>query len=145
MGDFGEHRNLSVVILENWGINHMRLIWSLVSVGLFAGTLSGLFGIGGGVVIVPSLLYLLKCSPQTASGTSLVALLLPVGLLGAYQYYREGLIGRDHVHYGLYIAVGLLGGGWIGATLAGMLPISVLQRLFASFMVLVAIRLWWTA
>ena len=59
-------------------------------IGLLAGVLSGVFGIGGGVVIVPALIFLAGMLPITATGTSLAALLLPVGALGAYEYYRKG-------------------------------------------------------
>ena len=62
----------------------------LVGLGLGAGILAGMFGIGGGLVIVPGLVFLLKLDPRAAAGTSLAALVLPTGLLGAYEYYREG-------------------------------------------------------
>ena len=63
-----------------------------LAIGLVAGVLSGLFGIGGGVVIVPALIMIAKMSPETATGTSLASLLLPVGALGAWYYYRHGFV-----------------------------------------------------
>jgi uncharacterized membrane protein YfcA len=66
------------------------MILTLVLVGLAAGVLAGLFGIGGGVLIVPALVYFAAMPIKTATGTSLGALLLPVGLLGAMAYWKAG-------------------------------------------------------
>lgn len=77
-------------------------------IGLAAGVLSGLFGIGGGVVIVPALLFLVRMPVQTATGTSLAALLLPVGALGAWAYYRMG-------HLDLSAATWIAGGLFVAA------------------------------
>ena len=110
-----------------------------IVIGLLAGVLSGVFGIGGGVVIVPALIYIAKLTPITATGTSLAALLLPVGALGAYEYYRRG-----HLQIGaaMWIALGLLFGAWLGAKLANQLTPLQLRRAFAVFLVLVAGRMW---
>jgi uncharacterized membrane protein YfcA len=113
-----------------------------LAIGLAAGVLSGMFGIGGGILIVPSLLFLAKFSTKIALGTSLGALLLPVGLLGAYTYYRDGNL---NLRASLLIAVGLFFGAWIGAKLAQHLSGATLQRMFAIFIVLMAVRLWMEA
>lgn len=113
-----------------------------VVIGFVAGVLSGLFGIGGGVVIVPALILLVHMKPHLATGTSLGALLLPVGLLGAWQYYRQGSL---DVRISLWIAMGLAVGALLGAFLALRLPPRELQRLFAVFLLAMAIRLWMTA
>jgi len=110
-----------------------------VAIGLAAGVLSGLFGIGGGILIVPALVFLAKFPTKLALGTSLGALLLPVGLLGAYTYYQDGNV---NPRASLLIAVGLFVGAWGGAKLAQNLSGATLQRLFAVFIVLMAIRLW---
>jgi uncharacterized protein len=108
-------------------------------VGLLAGVLSGVFGIGGGVVIVPALIFIAGFVPISATGTSLGALLLPVGALGAYEYYRKG-----HLNIGasLWIALGLFLGAWLGARLAQHLTPLQLRRAFAVFLVLIAGRMW---
>ncbi len=111
----------------------------LLVIGLAAGVLSGLFGIGGGVLIVPALVYLARMSPTEATGTSLAALLLPVGLLGALQYHRAGQL---RIAAALLIAVGLFVGAGLGAKLALGLPPVYLRKLFAGFLVLVAVRMW---
>ena len=110
-----------------------------ITIGLVAGVLSGLFGIGGGVLIVPSLIFFAKFSTKLALGTSLGALLLPVGLLGAYTYSRNGYL---DFRASLLLALGLFLGAWVGARIAQQLSGATLQRMFAGFMLLMAIRLW---
>jgi hypothetical protein len=114
---------------------------ALVALGLFAGVCSGLFGIGGGIVIVPSLVYLLNFQQTTASGTSLVAMLLPVGALGVWQYYSAGKISADHIRFGAWIALGMFVGAYFGGKLAVYLPVHWLQRLFSVLLAYAAIRL----
>lgn len=113
-----------------------------VAIGVGAGILSGLFGIGGGVVIVPALAALGRMPFPTATGTSLAALLLPVGALGAWEYWKRG-----HVALGPagLVALGLLAGAWAGARLAGGLTPATHQRLFAVFLAAMAVRLWLVA
>jgi len=113
-----------------------------LAIGAIAGILSGLFGIGGGVVIVPALLLIARMKPETATGTSLAALLLPVGALGAYRYYRSGFL---DLPVALKLAAGLFVGAWVGAHLALKLSPRDLQRAFAVFLVVVAGHLWLSA
>ena len=110
-----------------------------LSIGLLAGVLSGLFGIGGGILIIPSLVFLAKFHAKLAIGTSLGAMLLPVGLLGAYAYYQQGNL---NVKASLFIGLGLFLGAYGGAKLAQGLSGATLQRMFAVFIVIMAIRLW---
>lgn len=110
-----------------------------IAIGLAAGVLAGMFGIGGGIVIGPALILLAKYPPQLATGTSLGALLLPVGALGAWEYYRRGNL---NITTSLWIAVGLLFGAWVGAKLAQSLSGPQLQKAFAIFLVVIAIRVW---
>lgn len=112
---------------------------SFLLIGLGAGVLSGLFGIGGGIVIVPALLFFAKYQPHMATGTSLGALLLPVGALGAWQYWKAGNL---EWRASLLIAVGLFFGAFFGARVAQQIPAPVLKKAFAVFLVLVAIQLW---
>jgi uncharacterized membrane protein YfcA len=107
-----------------------------LGIGLVGGVLSGMFGIGGGVIIVPALL-LLGFTQREASGTSLAALLLPVGLLGVIEYARRHEI---HFHYGIGIALGLMIGVLGGAILAGRLSNALLERLFGVFLAVVAVK-----
>jgi uncharacterized membrane protein YfcA len=113
-----------------------------VAIGLAAGLLAGMFGIGGGIVIGPALILLARFAPQTATGTSLGALLLPVGALGAWEYYRRGDV---NVTASLWIALGLFLGAWFGARIALSLSGPQLQKAFAVFLVLMAVRVWMKA
>ncbi|KER10779.1 MAG: permease [[Candidatus Thermochlorobacteriaceae] bacterium GBChlB] len=114
----------------------------LALTGVAAGVLSGMFGIGGGVVIVPILTLVFGYAQQTASATSLVALLLPVGILGAWQYYQAGKLSNDNIQSGFVIAVGLLVGVYMGVRISIALPEDMLRKAFAVFLVAVAARLW---
>jgi uncharacterized protein len=113
-----------------------------IAIGLGAGVLAGMFGIGGGVVIGPALILLRGFPAQLATGTSLGALLLPVGILGAWEYYRRGNL---NVTASLWIALGLLVGVWFGARLAHSLSGPALQKAFAVFLVVIAVRVWMKA
>ena len=106
-------------------------------IGLLAGVLSGLFGIGGGIVIVPMLVLVVGLTTTQAAGTSLAALLLPVGALGALEYWRGGFV---DVGFAAILAVGLLVGAYLGARLGISLPVEVVQRGFGVLLVIVGIR-----
>lgn len=109
----------------------------LALVGLVAGVLSGLFGIGGGVIIVPLLVLVLGFTAQQAAGTSLAALLLPVGLFGAIQYWQAGQVNFLNA---TLLALGLLFGAYLGARLGLSLPSEVVERAFGVLLVIVGVR-----
>lgn len=111
-------------------------------IGLAAGLLSGLFGIGGGILIIPALLFFGRMEPATATGTSLGALLLPVGALGAWQYYKNGHV---NVNASLLLSLGLFAGAYFGAQFGQGLDPATARRSFAVFLVLVAGRMWFAA
>ena len=113
-------------------------IFILLGVGLAAGVLSGMFGIGGGVIIVPALIYVMKLKPTEAMATSLAALIPPVGLLGAYEYYRNGSI---HVLTAVLVAAGLFVGAYFGAKISLNLPGDMVRRLYAVFLLAVAVKM----
>lgn len=106
--------------------------------GLVAGVISGLFGVGGAIVIVPGLVLLGKVPQHTANGTSLAALLLPVGLLGFLQYYKRGQV---NLPFAALIAVGLFLGALLGAKLAGSMSDVWLKRAFGVLLLFVAGKL----
>lgn len=110
-----------------------------IAIGFFAGILSGIFGIGGGIVIAPALMYFARFAPISATGTSLGALLLPVGLLGVIEYHRRGHI---NITASLWIAMGLFFGAWIGSQVAHLLSPLALKRSFAVLLVAVAAKMW---
>ena len=111
---------------------------TLLAVGLVAGVFAGMFGIGGGLIIVPALLYILKMKELEALGTSLAALIPPVGLLGAMEYYRAGHI---NVRYAALIALGLFIGAYFGARAVISMPPLLIRRLYATFLLIIAARM----
>lgn len=113
----------------------MQMVY-IALIGLLGGTLSGLFGIGGGVVMVP-LMLLLGFTPQKAAGTSLAALVPPVGLLAAMTYYKHGDL--DLRDAGL-LAVGLLLGSWASSQFAVSLPAALAKQIFGGFLVVIGLR-----
>ena len=115
------------------------MTWFLVAIlGLLAGVVSGLFGVGGAVVIIPGLVLLANLPQHTAHGTSLAALLLPVGILGALEYYKRGQV---NIPYAAVVAVGLLIGAYFGARLAGTMPDAMLRKAFGIFLLLISVKL----
>lgn len=117
-------------------LNTIQII-SVLAIGLLAGILSGMFGIGGGVIIVPALMLLVGFSIKVASGTSLAALLLPVGLLGAIEYYRQGAI---NIPAAICLVAGLFIGAYFGANITLDLPELTIKRAFGLLLLLLAIR-----
>ena len=110
-----------------------------LAIGLGAGVLAGMFGIGGGVIIVPALILLARFAPQVATGTSLAIFLLPVGLLGALTYYKAGHV---RVLPAALLALGIFLGSPVGARLSLAMSSLALKRAFAVFLVLIAARMW---
>jgi uncharacterized membrane protein YfcA len=103
-------------------------IFLLILVGLVAGTMSGLVGVGGGIIIVPALVLLLGFSQHEAQGTSLGLLLLPVGILAVMNYYNKGFIDLKVV--GVMCAAFVIG-GWLGSKLALSLSQETVKKIFA--------------
>ncbi len=110
----------------------------LLLVGLVSGALSGLIGVGGGIIIVPALILILGYSQQEAQGTSLGLLLLPVGLLAVWNYYKKGFIDIKVV---LIMSIAFIIGGWLGSQLALSISQAALKRVFAVILVVVAAKM----
>ena len=110
----------------------------LVCIGVAAGILSGLVGVGGGIIIVPALVYFLAFSQKAAQGTSLGILLLPVGILAVLQYYQKGFIDIKVV---LIVSAGFLFGGFLGSKLVVVLSTETVKKIFAIMMLLTALKM----
>lgn len=115
-----------------------QLVLTLLLVGLIAGMLSGLVGVGGGIIIVPCLVFFLGFSQKMAQGTSLGILLLPVGILGAMQYYKQGYIDFKVI---AVISAAFLFGSYFGSKIALSLSQENIKKVFAVVMMLVAIKM----
>jgi uncharacterized membrane protein YfcA len=107
-------------------------IWLLAAIGLGAGLLSGFFGIGGGIIIVPALIYIAEFTPLKATGTSLAVLLPPVGLAAVYTYYRNGNI---DIRAAVIIAVCLFFGAWLSSLMANRVNPFAMKVSFGIFMI----------
>lgn len=110
----------------------------LLLVGFFAGFASGMVGIGGGVVIVPALVYFLSLSQHQAQGVSIGMLLMPVGFLAAYNYYKQGNL---NFQYSLIIGLTFIGGAWAGSKLSLSLTGDSMKKIFAAVMLLLSLKM----
>ncbi len=109
-----------------------------ILIGVSAGILSGLFGIGGGIIIIPALMFFKGFPQLKAQGTSLAIMLPPVGLLAFLNYYKKGNV---DIIAGLTICITLFIGAKYGAQLANNLPVELLKKLFGVFLMLVGIKM----
>ena len=115
------------------------MTWMILLVGLGVGLLSGVVGIGGGIMFVPALVWLMGMDQHKAQGTSLGALLAPVGIFAFWEYYRKG---NADLRVGLLLAAGFLVGGYFGAVGAQYIPEVWLRRIFALTLIAVGGRMW---
>lgn len=118
-------------------MNWSQLLLCL-AIGGVAGSLSGMVGIGGGIVVVPALVFLLGMSQHTAQGTTLAMMVPPIGILAAWTYYRQGFV---NFPVAMWVAVGFVCGGLFGARLAVVLSEVVLERVFAVTLILVGVKI----
>jgi len=109
-----------------------------VVLGLLAGILSGLLGIAGGIVIIPSLVFFFGFSQQQAQGTTLALMVPPIGILAAWTYYQKGYV---DLKAAALICVGVFVGALLGARVATALPTSLLQKIFGVLMLVVGVKM----
>ena len=121
------------------GNRHSMMSLIVLLLGLGVGVLVGLLGIGGGVVLVPALVYLLRMDQHVAQGTSLFILLPPLGLGALREYWKQGQV---DLRAGILCAFGILAGGYLGGWIAVPLASRQLRGLFGCFLMLAAVLLW---
>ena len=123
---------------------------TLLFIGLFAGIASGYVGIGGGIIIIPSLIYFLGLGQHQAQGVSLALMLPPIGVLAFYKYYQSGsfnleiegqIVENKLLIYALIMAVFFVIGGWLGAKWSLKTPVHVVKLVFGSFMLYASIKM----
>jgi len=110
----------------------------LIIIGLLAGILSGLVGVGGGILMIPLLIIFLGLTQHEAQGTALFAMLPPIGILAAINYYKEGFVKWE---YAIVIAFTFVIGGYLGSKLSLSLPPQTVRRIFGVIMLLGAVKL----
>ena len=116
----------------------IQTILIIILVGVAAGMLGGLVGVGGGIIIVPALVYFIGMSQKSAQGTSLGLIMLPVGILGVLQYYKQG-----HVDFRVVgvLAIGFLAGSYFGSKISLSLPQETVKKIFAFLLVIIAVKM----
>jgi uncharacterized membrane protein YfcA len=115
----------------------MANIWLCIILGLVAGIVSGMTGIGGGIIILPALIFFFGFSQHQAQGTTLALLVLPIDLLAAWTYYKQGYV---DVKVAALVCLGFIIGGWFGAKIGTSLPNGVLTKIFALILIISAVR-----
>jgi uncharacterized membrane protein YfcA len=115
-----------------------QVVIILLLIGIAAGMLGGMVGVGGGIIIVPALVYFLGMSQFSAQGTSLALIMFPVGILGVLQYYRQGHV---DFHMVLVLAIGFIAGSFLGSKISLSLPQENVKKFFAVLMLLIAIKM----
>ena len=116
----------------------LPIILGLLLLGLMAGIFSGVVCVGGGIIIVPALVYLFGLSQHQAQGTTLGLLMFPVGILAVIQYYKQGYVDYRFV---LFIAIGFIAGGYLGGKLAVNIPDMIIKKVFALLMIVLAVKI----
>ena len=116
----------------------LQIVILLVLIGLASGVLSGLVGVGGGIIIVPALVFFLGFSQHEAQGTSLGLLLLPVGILAVFNYYKQGYIDLKVI---AVMSIAFVIGGWLGSKLSLVLSEVLVKRVFAVILLYAAFKL----
>lgn len=120
------------------------IIFILLLIGFFAGVLSGFIGVGGGVIMVPALVFILGMGQHQAQGLSITTMLPPIGILAFYSYYQNGVITKDFVYMGIIMAVAFVFGGLIGSKISLKLSPYIVRIVFGIIMLYVAIRMIWS-
>jgi len=113
-------------------------IMILIIIGLAAGMLSGVAGVGGGVIIIPALVFLLGMTQFEAQGTSLAMMIPPIGIMAAFNYYKDGYINWK---YAAILAVFFFIGGYFGSKIALSIPQNIVKKSFAVFIILVGVKM----
>lgn len=115
----------------------MKMIIILLTIGLITGIINGLFGAGGGMLIVPSLIYLVHLDEHKAHATA-ITIILPLCLVSTYIYFKNDLI---NFNIALYVSIGSVAGGYCGAKLLNHVPNNLLRKAFSLLIIYISLRL----
>ncbi len=110
----------------------------LILIGLFAGVFGGFVGLGGGIIMIPALVYILGMSQHAAQGTSLAVMLPPIGILAAYNYWKAGEL---NMNYAMIIAASFIIGGYFGSKFALQMPVAMMKKIFAFALIIMAVNM----
>jgi len=110
----------------------------LIVIGIITGVMAGMLGIGGAIIMIPALVFLLGINQLTAQGTSLAVMLPPIGIIAAYNYYKAGQV---NIKYAIILAIFFLVGSFFGSKLALNIPQTLLKKIFGVLLLLVAAKM----
>lgn len=110
----------------------------LILIGLVAGFFGGLVGLGGGIIMIPALVYFLHMSQHEAQGTSLAVMLPPIGIMAVYNYYKAGAV---NLKFAMIIAALFVIGGYFGSMIAVKIETSLLKKLFGAFIIIMGLKM----
>jgi uncharacterized membrane protein YfcA len=110
----------------------------LILIGIFTGFMAGMLGIGGAIIMIPALVFIIGLSQQSAQGTSLGVMLPPIGIIAAYNYYKAGQI---NLKFAMILAVAFIIGSYFGSKLALNIPQNILKKIFGVLLLLVAAKM----
>jgi len=113
----------------------------LLAIGIVTGITAGMLGIGGAIIMIPGLVFILGLSQQMAQGTSLAVMLPPIGIIAAFNYWKAGQV---NLKFAIILAVAFLVGSYFGSKFALNLPQAVLKKIFGILLLLVAVRMLFT-
>lgn len=116
----------------------MTTVLLLIIIGLVAGTLGGMIGLGGGIILIPALILIMKLDQQTAQGTSIAVMIPPIGLFAVYNYYKAGYV---NIKYAIVIAAAFMVGGFFGSTMALKISPDLMRKIFSVVLVVIAIKM----
>lgn len=110
----------------------------LIGIGVLTGFFAGMLGIGGAIIMVPALVYILGLTQQGAQGTSLAVMLPPIGIIAAFNYYKAGQV---NLKYALILALFFIVGSYFGSKFSLSLPENLLRKIFGVLLLLVAAKM----
>jgi uncharacterized membrane protein YfcA len=113
----------------------------LIVIGLITGALSGMLGIGGGLIMIPTLVLFLGMNQHQAIGTSLAVMLPPIGLFAAYNFYKAGHV---NITYAIVLAVAFMIGSYLTSKIAVSIPENTIKKIFSVFLIIIAIKMFFT-
>ncbi len=116
----------------------LTMLLILIAIGIVTGIMAGMLGIGGAVIMIPALVFILGISQQTAQGTSQAVMLPPIGIIAAYNYYKAGHV---NIKFAIILAVFFLAGSYFGSKLALVMPQATLKKVFGVLLLLVALKM----
>jgi uncharacterized membrane protein YfcA len=117
------------------------VLLTLIIIGIVTGVAAGLLGIGGAIIMVPALVFIIGLTQHQAQGTSLAVMLPPIGIIAAYNYYKAGEV---NLKFALILAIAFIVGSFFGSKLALNIPQHILKKIFALLLLAVSLKMFFS-